>query len=140
MGYHKIFHLRGINYKSKINPNYDRQYLITGIRKKDTFKLQEYTYKNKPALMVVNERTGLDIGVVPAEDVDKILPHINKPHTVVIKDRYYFEDNNSVGYKMQFQVIDQQKEAPSQAPPKQEGKPQYDFVTRLFYKLIGRDV
>lgn len=102
MGYHKQFHLRGINYESRKDPSMSRQELIESTRSKDKLMLEEYDYKGDPALMVVNTRFDLDIGVVPAEDVEKIRPHLSEPYSVLIIERYDLDDGRKEGMKLQF--------------------------------------
>ena len=65
MRYHKIFHLHGIHYESKKNPSVMRQQLIERIIIGDVLDLERFEYKGKPALMVIEPRSGLDVGVVP---------------------------------------------------------------------------
>lgn len=117
MKYHKMFHLHGIYYESKKDPRKKRQDLIGRIIPGDILDLEQYEYDGEPALMVINPKTGLDIGVVPAEDVEKILPHLNEPYYVEVVECYDFDDSDNCGLKLQFCVLtdseweDMQKEA-----------------------------
>lgn len=117
MKYHKMFHLHGIYYESKKDPRKKRQDLIGRIIPGDILDLEQYEYDGEPALMVINPKTGLDIGVVPAEDVGKILPHLNEPYYVEVVECYDFDDSDNCGLKLQFCVLtdseweDMQKEA-----------------------------
>jgi hypothetical protein len=71
MRYHKMFHLHGIRYESRKDPSVKRQRLIERITTDSVLDLERFEYKGEPALMVIDPKSGLDIGVVPAEDVGK---------------------------------------------------------------------
>lgn len=130
MGYHKQFHLRGINYESRKDPSMSRQELIESTRSKDELILEEYDYKGDPALMVVNTRFDLDIGVVPAEDVEKIRPHISEPYDLSIIRRYDFDDGKKEGMELQFYVKDEEDTS-------EEEKPKVPFYkTKWFIAIV----
>ena len=101
MGYHKIFNLHGINYNSIKDPSSSRQDLLKGVGKRSKLTLEEFSYDGKPALMVINGYNNLDVGVVPADDVEKILPHLDKPYDLFYIEKYYFDDEKC-GLKLQF--------------------------------------
>lgn len=105
MKYHKMFHLHGIYHESKKDPRKKRQDLIGRIIPGDILDLEQYEYEGEPALMVINPKTGLDIGVVPAEDVGKILPHLNEPYYVEVVECYDFDDSDNCGLRLQFCVL-----------------------------------
>ena len=99
-----MFHLHGINYESKKNPSVNRQRLVERIIVDSVFDLEQFEYEGKPALMVIDPKSGLDVGVVPADDVEAILPHLNEPCFVRAADVYEFDDGRW-GVKMQFCVL-----------------------------------
>lgn len=101
MGYHKIFNLHGVNFNSRKDPSSSRQDLLKGITKRSKLTLEEFTYDGEPAIMVINKYNNLDIGVVPADDVEKIRPHLDKPYNLFFIEKYYFDDDRC-GIKLQF--------------------------------------
>lgn len=133
MGYHKQFNLRGINFNSQKDPTMTRQELLEGVGKKSRLTLEQFEYEGTPALYVINQYNKLDIGVVPAEDVGKILPHINEPYEISIVDRYYFDDEKC-GLKLQFAVLDDVEEQPKPEKPLYKRK---WFIAVVIYFCIA---
>lgn len=105
MRYHKMFHLHGICYESRKDPSVNRQRLIERITTDNVLDLERFEYKGEPALMVIEPKSGLDIGVVPAEDVEKFLPYLDDPFYVDVIECYDFEDKDECGLKLQFCVL-----------------------------------
>lgn len=105
MRYHKMFHLHGIRYESRKDPSVKRQRLIERITTDNVLDLERFEYKGEPALMVIDPKTGLDIGVVPADDVEKFLPYLDDPFYVDVIECYDFEDKDECGLKLQFCVL-----------------------------------
>jgi len=105
MRYHKMFHLHGIRYESRKDPSVNRQRLIERITTDNVLDLERFEYKGEPALMVIEPKSGLDIGVVPAEDVEKFLPYLDDPFYVDVIECYDFEDKDECGLKLQFCVL-----------------------------------
>jgi len=105
MRYHKMFHLHGIRYESRKDPSVNRQRLIERITTDSVLDLERFEYKGEPALMVIEPKSGLDIGVVPAEDVEKFLPYLDDPFYVDVIECYDFEDKDECGLKLQFCVL-----------------------------------
>lgn len=104
MRYHKLFHLHGIRFESRKDPSVNRQRLVERISKDSIFDLERYEYKGEPALMVIDPKTGLDVGVVPAGIVEKLLPYLDSPFFVRVDDLYDFDDGGC-GARLQFCVL-----------------------------------
>lgn len=104
MIYCKEFQLHGINFKSRKSPDVKRQQLIERIIPGDVLDLEEYKYKGEPALMVIDPKTNLDIGVVPAEDVDRFLPYLDKPFYVNVLECYDLDDDRC-GLYLELRVL-----------------------------------
>jgi len=143
MKYHKMFHLHGIRYESRKDPRKKRQDLIGRIIPGDKLDLERFEYKGEPALMVIEPKTGLDIGVVPAEEVEKFLPYLNDPFYVDVIECYYFDDDSDeCGLKLQFCVLtdseweDLQKEAERLAMEEQWRKEQPFYKKKWFIVVM----
>ena len=69
---HLTFHLAGVTFPCYKDGDFLRQDEISDISVNDTIHLEEYQYKGKPAYLVVPDKTGIDIGVVPAHVAEMI--------------------------------------------------------------------
>lgn len=82
--YHKKFNARGISFKSALKggprQNY-LQYIPFFHPEKEVFHLQEYVWEGKPAFYIIRDRLNADVGVVPAQLVDRF-------HKYYHDDRY----------------------------------------------------
>lgn len=142
MRYHKLFHLHGIYYESKKDPSVNRQRLVERITKQSVLDLERFEYEGKPALMVIDPKTGLDIGVVPADDVEKMLPYLDDPFFVRVDDLYEFDDGRC-GVKLQFCVLadeewkEMQDEAERVAQRKAEKRARPLYKVWWFYLIVA---
>lgn len=95
VSYHRKFSLHGIRYESIKNPNYNRQEILTGLRKNDAVHLEKYIYNGEPAYMVVVDKRELDIGVVPAQIVPRIEKYANNDYSLKILKKFWIDESKN---------------------------------------------
>lgn len=107
ISYHRKFNAAGVTFPCKLDESISRQEILECCYKGDTYYLQEYRYKSKPAFLIVCKKNGLDIGAVPADLVDKFLKYKDRNYELNCLEIGFFENERGkiIYYaKMQFIV------------------------------------
>lgn len=83
ISYHKKFNVAGVTYKCKLDKDCTRQGVLDSCWTSDKLHLQEFTYKGKPAFLIVRDKNNKDIGCVPQNLVDTIVKYRDRECEVV---------------------------------------------------------
>lgn len=89
----------GVTFGCKYSEGFsNRQDVLETVEDGDEVTFRQYSYKGSPAVALIHEPTDSDIGVVPADMVEKVLDYMNQYDVVgLIKDSDWFiprDDDN----------------------------------------------
>ena len=70
--YSKVFKVAGVTFKCQKNKKENRQDILSSLTEVSPIDLEEYEYKGKPAYLVVDCISDLDIGTVPEDIANEI--------------------------------------------------------------------
>lgn len=96
----------GITFDCKKEDGTSRQDILSQVKEGDVVKLEKYKYKRKDAYMLIDQRTGLDFGVIYselAEDISKNYSN-NKIEGYISKRGNFYSDNEK--YEDEFGLIE----------------------------------
>lgn len=88
----------GVTFECKKAPNIQRQDVLAAIRKNSKVAIEPFLYIDKVGYMVVRQKDGLDLGVLPADIAEHIYDTYNErcKFEVTITETYKMEDTKSV--------------------------------------------
>lgn len=88
----------GVKYPSHKNPKLTRNQTFRNTDfDTDTFYLEEYTWENKPALLIVNKRTKQDIAVVSEFQLEEIFEWMKHDYYLKLDHVVYHDSKKNCG-------------------------------------------
>ena len=106
----------GVTFECKYSEEFsNRQDVLETVEDGDEVTFRQYNYKGRPAVALIHEPTDSDIGVVPADMVEKVLDYMNQYDVVgLIKDSDWFiprdDDDNDDDFDSLFNSDDDDEE------------------------------
>ncbi len=106
----------GVTFGCKYSEGFsNRQDVLETVEDGDEVTFRQYNYKGRPAVALIHEPTDSDIGVVPADMVEKVLDYMNQYDVVgLIKDPDWFiprdDDDNDDDFDSLFNSDDDDEE------------------------------
>lgn len=106
--------LSGVTFKCQNDPSSLRQDILSGMSDGDLVLFEEYEYKGKPAFLVVEPFSGLDVGTLPA-DVSALYSGRELEGYLTGLDSFYPDDSDDLVYysKVKFFVLQEAADAES---------------------------
>lgn len=59
--------IAGVTFECREDAAHQRQSVLKKMHEGDLISIKEFRYDNKPAYLIIDQKTGLDVGAVPAE-------------------------------------------------------------------------
>jgi hypothetical protein len=104
------FRITGVTHPCRFaNGYYDRQTAISSTRIGDPLFLHQYEWEGEPAIAVINRKTGHDLGVVPAEKVQRILKLMQQYDTsavLVAKEDFDWQNDTYTGCDVRIDCVE----------------------------------
>ena len=104
------FRVTGVTHPCRFaNGYYDRQTAISSTRIGDPLFLHQYEWEGEPAIAVINRKTGHDLGVVPAEKVQRILKLMQQYDTsavLVAKEDFDWQNDTYTGCDVRIDCVE----------------------------------
>lgn len=82
----RTFNVSGVTYQCKLDKEESRQDILSGVKDGDKLGVQIQAYKNSPSIMLIDIKSGLDIGFVPEKTVAEIFAKFSDPEIEVFVD------------------------------------------------------
>lgn len=85
----------GVTFRCKLDHDEKRQDIIADMVQQDRIDIRPYKYDGETAYLIIDQNTGLDIGVVPSDVADEISEVENPEFEGYVAEIGWFEDDNN---------------------------------------------